>query len=489
MARTEGETSSSNTAVNKFSISSQTQGMNSIFFTSFKPSLSIFQHLCIFFCSHMKVSHVLKTNNEEYRDTWNATLPMQHSPMRNSMWPNFSNQHPTTPRTDTFNMRQIVAPPKLLIKDNTSIQSTDSLENSVRDNDEVPPSNESFDKIISWFGKSSLQDETSKNIFKENSTTKNDKTSYEGIVNKQDIFNLPKTNNFDGKRKQTRDTSELKKKLRSLVAIQTEKRSKMWICWSFVFVILFAVVISLLLNMNTSGFCSPQFRTNSIPQELKDHIHGQDAAVNELAKYFIKQENQTVFDVITLVGGTGVGKSYTAEIIKSNLKDTANILDIFPPLYNKEDQVLTSLSVCRCNLIRVENLKTVDISDATEFVNGLHKRYANYCILALLLFNPQETDSNLERTLNLEESISMIEKTFEEANLQSMLVSFLPLSDETLTKCIRDAAEFTHVKLSNDDVEYVRRDLLKADAGCKGAYPKVQLVGTLERPSLFDPSE
>ncbi|XP_058805528.1 uncharacterized protein LOC131672366 [Phymastichus coffea] len=430
--------------------------------------------------NQIKVSHTYKTDNAEHENTWEKTIPACDS-LKKPLWfsntnnqsnfqSSFSNQTLTEKRD--LNAKPIILPAKLVIDENKLNQLSIKEKCDLDDDKQVYLKNVNPNISPNYLFKKPL-------LRKNSDYGKMDKLqrTIPKIAHEENKLLKSEENIQD-----RLDTSQLKKRLRSLIAIEPKKKSNTYLCWSLMFFILLPVtIISLGLILNTvknpNSFCTPQFNLKTITQELKKYIYDQDIAISELAKFFIEKENQTSFEVLVFVGGIGVGKSYTAEIIINNVKSTNKIFDVYPPLYNKEDEVYRALSVCRCNFIRLENLKTDDIVDAANFISNLRRQAEKFCILILALFNTEEVDHNLKRTIDHDRSISIIKDKFGRLDLQPNIMSFMTLSHAALVKCVKDAGDFNKVKLSNDDIEYVMRDLLTAESGCKGAYAKVQLVG------------
>ena len=440
----------------------------------------------------MEVSESFKSDTEEHIDTWKTMVP-SNVLTKNISWPrdsksnlqkqhSFSSQQLSHGESSNFKTRNILAPPKLIIDKNASKQTPTTDQNNIHLSNQHLLDDGKFGESIAKLELEKLLQPIAKSNTVENEpVAKNEKIINKDSLQEKNILTHTIKQSSDEKMAPRLDTTDLKKRLRSLVRIKPMKRINGWSYWSLLFIILLPISIAylglFLKNFSSSDFCKPQFKFDSIPQELKSHIYGQEAALGQLNNFFIKNNNQKGFEILSFIGGIGVGKSYAAEIIRNNVKSRDNVLDFFPPLFKKEDQAFSSLSLCGCNIVRLENLKTDDISDAVIFIHNLKKRAKNYCILFLALFNTQEVDFMLQKTLNLDKSIEIIERKFKEADLHSTLVGFSSMSDDALTKCILDAADYANVKLSNDNIEYVKHDLLTADSGCKGAYAKVQLVG------------
>lgn len=442
---------------------------------------------------------MLKSDNEEYKDKRLTMFPTNLSSKTSdcsskdetAFLPesfSFPNQSIKTP--DNRSHKSILAPARFIIGGNqlelsnvNNSKSFISHSHAASDNDQDDKSEFSFKVPLPPTKKSSINNDVlppSKKSSLNNYVAKEKTTTDDEGIKADSVEDCTKQN--------TVDTTELKKRLRSLMVIVEPKKRKSTICscrWSFKFIVLLSIATACLACfLNTENFskkfCSPRFEFGGISKDLKNRIYNQESAIDELTKYFRDKNNKTGFDVIALVGGIGVGKSYTAEIVRNRMKASGNIIDVFPPLINKEDEAYSSLSICRCNMIRLENLKTDDIPDAAAFADKLKRKASGYCILIIALFNTQETDEHLRKTLDLSKSISLIEQTFRERKLEATLISYRSMSSEALTKCIKDAADYSNVKLTNTDVENIRHDMLIADSGCKGVYAKVQLRSSSE---------
>lgn len=445
---------------------------------------------------------MIEVNNEKNASTWETTLSKS---MKNSIWPHndtktssqkqstYPNQwfSPLTPATNKF--KSILAPPKLIFGKDKLENRFDDLNLSNHQNNNKMSKKE-FDQDSFLFKKPLPLPPTRqiKNLEKDsilNRRTLREKNSRE-ISPALSIEGDASENESDNKP----DILELKKKLRDLVIPKSKEKSKnskifqffsylMWflLCLSPIAVIIVIVVTN---SYFSNELCNPLFKFDKISEDLKNHVHGQDVAIRYLTEYFNDKNNKTGFDVLAFIGGIGVGKSHTSEIIKNNLKDSVNLLEYFPPLYKKVDQAHTSLSICKCNVIRLDNLRTYDILDAVQFIVQLKKQASNYCTLILSIFNTQETDFNLKKVIDLDRSIMEIEEKFQKAKLQPIISRFEPLNEEALTWCINDAANYANVELSSDALEHVKRDLVLSDSGCKGAYSKVQIVGKPKKQDL-----
>ncbi|KAL7306782.1 hypothetical protein TKK_0001144 [Trichogramma kaykai] len=425
--------------------------------------------------SHLKVSETIKSGDRKEKSTW------QSKPTRIPTFRGLNqgfNPFAESSRTLKTERKKpsLIAPAKLVLSDDKSVQI-------------IPDPNFSNGNEVSKEISNESDLEFTKPLFTpklsiKNTWKKRDAALRENSLIKRKSLNeitWDKHSSSDIKEDDKVDTSELKKRLRSLIAEEPKKKTRVWLqalimFTAFISLVTFYSLFFLNKTDSADGFCKPTFKLSSASKELKDRLYGQDLAMRELNQYFVNIENQSSLNIVSFVGGTGVGKSYASEIIKETLGDTLHNLNFFSPLIKKESEAYSSLSACRCNFIVLENLKTDDVLDVVHFAKKLKSEAPNYCILVLAIFNIQETDNNLKRSINWERAISMIENSFKnEIDTLFKVIKFKQLTADVLKKCIEDAAVYNNIVLSIEKINYITRDLLNSDSGCKGANAKVQL--------------
>ncbi|KAJ8682092.1 hypothetical protein QAD02_017884 [Eretmocerus hayati] len=443
--------------------------------------------------SHTTLSQ-LTLSEEQYSKLWKsnpADRTPSYIPSKNFGWPTGKGttkndkqefSYPTdyfkVPKARSLKMKSILAPPKLNIDDQRENESRNKSGDENQGKTSVSHKSEdgqSSDSTVE-FKESALPLKKSAGFSFKHIRSNNSQNKPEYLLKPAEGEHLQ------------RDTTEvsndcsLQQRLESLSVDERKRKKKICNCRSLTVLVLLSFVVvfcGVLWNgvKISDKLCNPRFYFKDIAQDLRSHIHGQDSAVNSLIDYFEKQNERSGFEIVSLVGGIGVGKSYSAEIIKKNVEKNFKTIDLYAPIYRKEDHILSLLSICKCNLIRLENLRTDDIPDVVNFASNIAKRTETHCILILALFNTQETDLYLEKTIDLNKSVSVISEQFRKVNLQPALITFNHMNEDALEKCIKDAATHADVELTPDEIDHVKRDLLKADSGCKGASAKVQIVG------------
>ncbi|XP_029163481.1 uncharacterized protein LOC114934933 [Nylanderia fulva] len=246
---------------------------------------------------------------------------------------------------------------------------------------------------------------------------------------------------------------------------KTSKCSKvkraLCICFVTILLILSSICVFLFsvpLHEDQNNKHSDTFTTAVV--ELEKHIFGQDRAIQVLSNYL--QQNSPLFKIIALVGGTGVGKTYTAEIIRKKFREKTSDHVFFPS---------------RADLFILDNLKEEHSSDVISFVKEHRKKYGDRYDTVLAIFNVEQMNDDLTRSIDLNKSINTIRNTFADANLNVKIIPYEPLSEDVLEKCIINTAKNVKLLLSQDQIALIKRQLIENNVGCKGAYGKIQVIG------------
>lgn len=267
---------------------------------------------------------------------------------------------------------------------------------------------------------------------------------------------------------------ELKNKIRPLIPERPIKMENSRVYFKLFFLILLATVVilvSILLHEDQNQRYNNDF-TNAIV-ELRKRIHGQDQALRDLHEYL--SLDAPLFKVIALVGGTGTGKTYTVEIIKKNFPRAQSVHQYFPPIGLTINDI--ALSILHPSLIILENLKEHDLPDVVKFLRSYQDLRNHQHITVLTVFNVEQIDNYLTRNIDLDQSLMAIKNIFASESIDVKVISYESLTEDVLIKCIVDAARDSNLILSDNQIDLVKQNLLLNNAGCKGAYSKVQVIG------------
>ncbi|EFN65950.1 hypothetical protein EAG_05995 [Camponotus floridanus] len=303
--------------------------------------------------------------------------------------------------------------------------------------------------LKSAFDLESKPSETNEDITKLIPTRRKFRKTSEIQENNLDHIN---ENNEDKKQKNYQDT---KKKIHSKNASQYSKIKTALCIICFVIILIFVFLLS--LHEDQDDKHSNTFTTAIV--ELKKEIFGQDRAVQILIKYL--QQDSPFLKIIALVGGTGVGKSYTVEIIRKNFYEKSN------------NHFFSS----RADLFILENLRDEHLLDVIKFVKMHQKTYDNRYGTIFVVFNVEQMNDNSTRSIDLNKSINIMKNTFANANLDIKIIPYESLSEDALEKCIKKIAKNVKLTLSQDQIVLIKRQLIENNTGCKGAYGKIQVIG------------
>lgn len=266
--------------------------------------------------------------------------------------------------------------------------------------------------------------------------------------------NNPDSTNGNNEDKKQKNYQNTKKEICSKNASRYSK-IKQALCICFVIILIFVFLLPVSLHQDDKH--SNTFATATV--ELEKEIVGQDRAVETLTKYL--QQNSPLLKVIALVGGTGVGKSYTVEIIRKNFYEKGN------------NRFFSS----RADLFVLENLREEQSLDVIKFVKMHQKTYGNRYSTILAVFNVEQMNDDLTRNINLNKSVNIMRNIFADANLDIKIIPYESLSEDALEKCIIKTATNTKINLSQDQIAFIKRQLIENNTGCKGAYGKIQVIG------------
>nr|XP_012151904.1 PREDICTED: uncharacterized protein LOC100879655 [Megachile rotundata]XP_012151905.1 PREDICTED: uncharacterized protein LOC100879655 [Megachile rotundata] len=271
---------------------------------------------------------------------------------------------------------------------------------------------------------------------------------------------------------------DIKKKFRSLVAkkenMVTKKVSTS--CCNFKCICIFSIfigILALFLNLDSFIICDHTTLFSNASLELQQKVYGQRNAISNIISFL--STDTFYVKVLCLVGGTGVGKSYTVGIIAKNFPNKNGIFVYDPVLKDTID--MNALNSSRSNMLLImENLKMKDIDFFSDTMSLLSKN-KNKCITVLAVFNVKNINNYLERETSSVQNEDAISKAFDNTNIKFLIVPYKPLDDQVLEMCITEAARNSNMTLAQSQIHVIKQSLLFSNSGCKGAHSKVQVVG------------
>lgn len=287
-----------------------------------------------------------------------------------------------------------------------------------------------------------------------------------------------KVEEINAKRSTNKGTyKDIKKKFRPMV-VKTKSCTKRKVngclctCLTVCIIPVLTVIFAMLMNLDTHMVCNRMTLFSNASIELEEKIYGQKNAISSIISFldhdFIKLK------VLCLIGGTGVGKSYSVEIIAKNFPSPNKIFLYDAALGHPIDtKALSSLD--SHHLFVVENLKTKHLDIFANIIDAISETHK--CLTVIAIFNIEEVNNRLERRVDLEQGRSTIHEAMKNKIVDFSIVPYEPLDEGTLELCITQAASASGLRPTRDQITEVKQSLLSSGTGCKGAYAKLQVIG------------
>lgn len=215
--------------------------------------------------------------------------------------------------------------------------------------------------------------------------------------------------------------------------------------------------------------------SENLEKELHEEILDQNKAIS-LVSESLKNINEwkCKIKILPFVGGTGVGKTYMANILKKYFVHLTHELNGAHLLNLEEkEKVLTNLKSCCCNLLVIDDLKVSDTRNIINFIKSLPDTYS---ILILPIFNIQTTTENLEDEIHYD-YVEVIKNLFGNSILYNEIVSFNTISEISLKKWLKNEMNKRNVPSSrqNELSEVILRQH-DVKHGFKGLHSKLILA-------------
>lgn len=243
-----------------------------------------------------------------------------------------------------------------------------------------------------------------------------------------------------------------------------------YIFWYLVFaVVASGVMVCMILWL--TAYRAERYRSRDFAgatAELDKRVYGQKDAMSILKDSLLLDEPR--MKVIVLSGGSGVGKSYTADIIKAHFPKHKWITKLFPPIH--EEGANFNFYP---DLIIIENLRPHDLHVLTDFLKRLRKSIPDkrYITVIAVINDEINETSDAGRTVSPRADFN---KTLENANITVNVIPYKSLNATALDKCIDDVIRHNGLTPSEEQIDFVIKYQLKRNIGCKGIYAKLQQV-------------
>lgn len=247
-----------------------------------------------------------------------------------------------------------------------------------------------------------------------------------------------------------------------------KKRMKKYFLHNSYVITIFLSCVTLIFFSFILLFPESTIDIDSILNDLKSNLYYQNSAVatiNNTLHQFINQD-QGGLTILGLIGSSGVGKTLSADIIKSYFHGKK--CELRPPL---DSNIITLI---QSGLIVVEDLVIGDVDDLLVFIKKMPSE-AN--VLLIYVLSIQETDTNLNHFINYNHIDVLKEKFFKAKRKQN-----LALFREFKPKQVRDwiarqlAVRGMAPEQHADVLKMIMRDFDLKYQGLKGLSSKINLI-------------
>jgi hypothetical protein len=267
---------------------------------------------------------------------------------------------------------------------------------------------------------------------------------------------------------------------------QQRKNCIMFVLLPIIFVVTAVVACSSFHFATYQRNCEMSFDVYALKSVLESSIFGQKQAIGEIVSTLntFCSTRKPGLIVMALLGGTGVGKSYTTSIISEFFPWKENVQHFVLPLHYSSlsvTEVSSKISSCGDNLIVIDGLVPSKIADAVKFLQILryHSQSSGGRVIVILVFNSENHREILQgygdQKHQLEVSEEHLNGVFRRGQLEVGIITFQALQREHIGMCIKASLNHNGIVWSDADIEQVIT-LLPQDAGCKGVASKVQLL-------------
>ncbi|XP_044270760.1 uncharacterized protein LOC123015213 [Tribolium madens] len=156
----------------------------------------------------------------------------------------------------------------------------------------------------------------------------------------------------------------------------------------------FILLISTLIIYDVVMVTNGTVDFEALKADLRNSVYNQSDSVRVITESLDKiQKNDQSVDVIIFMGSTGVGKTFTANILKKHFNPFT--YELRTPLHN--EQIFSTIKRNRHNLLIIDDLTLDDTDNLVLFIKNIPQDVG---ALVVCIFNIQETDNLLNHRIN-----------------------------------------------------------------------------------------
>jgi hypothetical protein len=267
---------------------------------------------------------------------------------------------------------------------------------------------------------------------------------------------------------------------------QQRKNCIMFVLLPIIFVVTAIVACSSFYFATYQRNCEMLLNVYSLKSVLDSSMFGQKHAIGEIVatlNTFCSTRDPGLI-LMALLGGTGVGTSYTTSIISEFFPWKENVQHFVLPLQYSSlsvTEVCAKISSCGDNLIVIDGLVPSKTADVVKFLQVItkHSQSSGGRVIVILVFSTENQKEIIQgygdQKHQLEVSKEKLNSIFHHGQLEVGIIAFQALQREHIALCIKAALNQNGIVWSDADIEEVIA-LLPQDTGCKGVASKVQLI-------------
>ncbi|KDR10137.1 uncharacterized protein LOC110838230 [Zootermopsis nevadensis] len=266
------------------------------------------------------------------------------------------------------------------------------------------------------------------------------------------------------------------------------KDSVLFVFLPIIFIVASVIACTSVYLASYQRVCKLTLDINAVKSVLDSSLFGQEDVIYNMVstlQIFCSTKEPGIV-IMALLGGTGVGKSYTTSIICNLFPWGKNVQHFVLPFRSNLLPVSDDygkFSSCGDNLVVMDGLVPSDVDDTIKFLHNLmnHSKEHGIRVIVILVFSSEVQKMILEGYGNLKHELQVskqkLSSAFQDAGLDVSLITFQPLEREHIVMCIKEALSQKGILWSSTEIERVMV-LLPQDTGCKGVASKVQLFIT-----------
>ncbi|XP_045446165.1 uncharacterized protein LOC123654295 [Melitaea cinxia] len=237
----------------------------------------------------------------------------------------------------------------------------------------------------------------------------------------------------------------------------------------YIMVVLFAVVTYQIAYFK----CNESLNIGLLKKSFASKIYGQDIATEKLLKAL---DSDVPNKVITLYGGTGVGKTYTASLILENILQYGNTYHYtMPGFLQTSSDFMLGLIYCESSIIVIDDLSRNDILMVKDHIKDLITKSLKYSkkIMIILLYNCDTMGEQFFRKCD-SHFLQELTQSLKNIDAHKFYIKYELLNEEVLRKCIKN--ELSDKMLTESDIAHIMKNFNVTIDGCKGVYQKMKYL-------------